>query len=312
MQHGLPTAPEAVDIHPPRQRRDQWLTVPALIDILILPQQGVHQGRVVAAEGLYGVPDLLLALQIGAAVVQLVGLALREVEPLQIALQRAQRGGLNGEIVGDTALHEGHQVVVGRMLRGQDRTRSDLIHGLPHELGGLGDTLAPLAHPRLGEGVLMLLAEAGPAPMAVLVQANAIGAGLNHDAPHGIGHPLPILSHIVAHVPDLVALHVLPVGPYHSPLSTVGLPHLGGVITADRVGVQRHQGALLLVALDGLSEGRQAPEPLVVPVVIPRLVVPHHLTGDGVLDEVRLPLLDGCFAEHLAESVEGCAPGPQG
>ncbi len=107
---------------------------------------------------------------------------------------------------------------------------------------------------RFGVGVVVALVVARPAAVTVLVEADAVGAGLAHDAAHRVGHKLAIRRHVVAHVPRFVVRAERAVGLDDAPLLAVGLGELGVVVGEDGVGVEGDELACLLVGLDGAAK----------------------------------------------------------
>ena len=298
-------------VHVPGQRRHQRPAVAAAERVLVLAEHAVHALRVIGAERADGVPESLVVLPVRAAVVQLEGLALGEVEPLRVALQRAQRRGQHRQVVGDAALHEGHEEVVARVLRREHALGVHFVHRLAHQPGRLGHFPLPLGAARLGEGVLVPGAETGRPAVAVLVQADAVGAGLPHDPAHRLGDPAAIALHVEAHAPGVVVVAEGAVGLDHAPRLAVLAPALAGAVHAQRIGVERDHRPPRAIHLDGLPQRRQpAPAP-VVAVVIARVVGEHRLAGDRVGHQVALPPLVLGGAELLLQLVQGDAPRPQ-
>jgi len=189
-------------------------------------------------------------------VVELEHLALWEVETLQVHRDRSQRARLHGQVIGQAAVDILPEVVIGRVFRGEHRRLVDPVHRLSHLARRVGDLLLPLADSVLLERVRVGRAEARPTRVAVLVEADAIGARLAHDALHGVGNPLAVLGHIVARRPDIVVPDLIAVGGDDRPLLAMLLPHLAAVIEPDRVRVERHEGAHLAIGLGGGPERR--------------------------------------------------------
>ena len=129
------------------------------------------------------------------------------------------------------------------MLGGEHRLRVDLVHRLADQPRGLGHAALPFGAAPFGEGVLVQPAEAGRAGVAVLVQPDAVGPGLAQHAGHGVGHPAAILGHVVAHPPGVVVVAVLAVGLDDAPTLALLPAALRVVVHAERIGVERDQGA---------------------------------------------------------------------
>ena len=168
---------------------------------------------------------------------------------------------------------------------------ADFVHGLR----GPGASLSAMAlfhwlTPAFGEAVLVLVAEAGPAVVAVFVQPDAVRAGLRMTRFIVVGDPLRAPPEYRGTGSRLRSpWTVRRLGSTTRPLLAVGCAGLAAVVQPERIGVERDQRPASLVGLDRLAERRQSAEPRVVAVVVARLVVPHRLAGDRVLDEVGLP-----------------------
>jgi len=152
---GFGSCAEPVGVNVPGQGWRQRLAGSALEHVYVLAEHGVHILGIIRAERRNAVPETLVVLGVGPAVVQFECFALGEKEALEVALKGPQRRRLHRKIVRDAPFHTLHQIVVARVFGGQHRAGLYLVHGPAHHPGGFGNTPQPLGAAGFGERVFV-------------------------------------------------------------------------------------------------------------------------------------------------------------